>query len=202
LITEDQLVRKEWLERTNRELQRELQVREDLIKMRLEKVGKAHKKVEDERQAKRQAKSEKKRLDMITMMENLGIVQSKVATSLRDLVSSTTTNTSADKAKDGGLLPSVVNNNTKGGVKVQVTAASSTASAKTWVSNKTAGVVPGRSSIALSHSIESTPVSTNLGGGAVHDQQQHGSMFVVDGIDLRELLLMKDEVEYFSDIDD
>lgn len=182
--------------------------------MRLERVGNAHKKVEDERQAKRQAKSEKKRLDMINMMENLGIVESRVATSLRELVSSTTA-AGSDK-KDAGqgkvsLLPSVGNNNKSGhGVKLQIATSSTTthAMATTWVSNKTVGVyqqapsadriggiVVGRSSVALADSIQKTSRGSASSAPLKHK-------FVVDGIDLRELLLMKDEDEFFSDLDD
>jgi hypothetical protein len=82
MLTEDKLMRKEWLERTNRELQQELKIREDVVGIRLEKIMMAqHVANHTDNESKKQRVA-KKRLEMIAMLLKTGIIQKGMATLL------------------------------------------------------------------------------------------------------------------------
>lgn len=79
MLTEDKLMRKEWLERTNRELERELQIREDVVKIRVEKIIKAQDVSDAVQSGEKKKRMARKRLEMIGMLLKTGIIRKNMA---------------------------------------------------------------------------------------------------------------------------
>lgn len=82
MLTEDKLMRKEWLERTNAELKKELKIREDLVRLRLEKILKAQEVNDKISGDEKQLKVSQKRQEMINMLLKTGIIRTKMAKAL------------------------------------------------------------------------------------------------------------------------
>lgn len=81
-LTEDKLTRKEYLEKTNRELSQELRIRQDIVKVRLEKIVSAHSENDEKNnEIKKYIKAEKRK-EMIQTLLKIGIIKESMALAL------------------------------------------------------------------------------------------------------------------------
>ncbi|KAJ3385455.1 WAS/WASL-interacting protein member 1 [Lobulomyces angularis] len=82
ILSEEKLIKKEWLLKSNRDLTQELKIREDIVKLRLKKIVKCQKKQFQEQETTRNFKIKKKREEMIQMLLKIGVIKKDLVDNL------------------------------------------------------------------------------------------------------------------------